>query len=56
MRDEFHITLCVIIIAMILLGSGFSRRDTPLGLFLMWIGVLTMLSLVSYRIYLATTL
>lgn len=53
--DEFHITLVVIIFAMVMLGSGFSRRDTPLGLFLMWVGVLAMLSLVSYRIYLATT-
>ncbi|KAF1052445.1 MAG: hypothetical protein GAK43_01924 [Stenotrophomonas maltophilia] len=54
--DSLHVTLTVVIIGMGLLGTGFTLRERPLGLLLMWIGVLTMLSIISYRIYLATSM
>lgn len=49
------VTLAVIIFGMLMLGIGFTLRSRGLGLFLMWIGVLSMLSIITYRIYLATS-
>ena len=49
------VTLAVIIFGMLMLGIGFTLRARGLGVFLMWIGVLSMLSIITYRIYLATS-
>lgn len=40
--------------ARVFIGTGFTKRDTPFGLFLMWVGVICMLAIISYRIYIAT--
>lgn len=49
------VTLAVIIFGMSMLGIGFTLRERPFGVLLMWIGVLSMLSIITYRIYLATS-
>ncbi|SDI19169.1 hypothetical protein [Pseudomonas panipatensis] len=53
--DSFLVTLAVIIFGMFMLGIGFTIRERSSGVLLMWIGVLSMLSVISYRIYLATS-
>ncbi|MDF3937003.1 hypothetical protein [Pseudomonas citronellolis] len=53
--DSVLVTLCVIVFGMFMLGIGFTIRERPLGVFMMWVGVLSMLSIITYRIYLATS-
>ncbi|TBU99742.1 hypothetical protein DNJ95_03710 [Stutzerimonas kirkiae] len=44
------VTLGIICLGMLLLGIGFTRRDTPSGIALLWVGTLCMLSVIGYRI------
>lgn len=53
--DSFGVTLVVIIFGMFMLGIGFTIRERSAGVLLMWVGVLSMLSIITYRIYLATS-
>jgi len=48
-------TLGILVFGMFMLGIGFTIRERGLGVVLMWIGVLSMLSIISYRIYVATS-
>ncbi|MFV3332406.1 hypothetical protein ACNFIA_15840 [Pseudomonas sp. NY15437] len=49
------VTLAIIVFGMFMLGIGFTVRHRPVGVFLMWVGTLSMLSIITYRIYLATS-
>ena len=49
--DSYGVTFAIIVLG---IGTGFTKRDTPFGLFLMWVGVICMLAIISYRIYIAT--
>ncbi|MCY1186110.1 hypothetical protein D3C76_723940 [compost metagenome] len=53
--DSFLTTLAIIIFSMFMLGTGYTLRERNSGLALMWIGVLSMLSVITYRIYIATS-
>lgn len=53
--NSLLVTLSVIIFGMFMLGIGFTIRERGIGVFLMWVGVLSMLSIITYRIYLATS-
>jgi len=48
-------TLGILVFGMFMLGIGFTIRERGTGVVLMWIGVLSMLSIISYRIYVATS-
>ncbi|WP_448680511.1 hypothetical protein [Pseudomonas nicosulfuronedens] len=52
---SLFITLAIIVFGMFMLGIGFTNRQRPVGVFLMWVGVLSMLSIITYRIYIATS-
>ena len=52
--DSYGVTFAIIVLGMLFIGTGFTKRDTPFGLFLMWVGVICMLAIISYRIYIAT--
>ncbi|MCP8465779.1 hypothetical protein NK553_17660 [Pseudomonas sp. ZM23] len=52
---SLFITLAIIVFGMFMLGIGFTIRHRGIGVFLMWVGVLSMLSIITYRIYLATS-
>ncbi|HEP8289718.1 hypothetical protein RXO97_08565 [Pseudomonas aeruginosa] len=52
--DSYGVTFAIIVLGMLFIGTGFIKRDTPFGLFLMWVGVICMLAIISYRIYIAT--
>lgn len=49
------VTIAIIVFGMFMLGIGFTLRRSGIGVVLMWIGVLSMLSIITYRIYLATS-
>ncbi|QLF92329.1 hypothetical protein HW090_03570 [Pseudomonas sp. ABC1] len=44
------VTLGILCLGMVLLGVGFTRRDQPFGVLLLWLGTLCMLSIIGYRI------
>ncbi|MDN6858573.1 hypothetical protein QO207_18425 [Pseudomonas sp. CAN2814] len=52
---SLFITLAIIVFGMFMLGIGFTLRQRGLGVFLMWVGTLSMLSIITYRIYIATS-
>ncbi|HBO1730299.1 TPA: hypothetical protein L4F69_004109 [Pseudomonas aeruginosa] len=52
--DSYGVTFAIIVLGMLFIGTGFTKRDTPFGLFIMWVGVICMLAIISYRIYIAT--
>ncbi|MCY1267262.1 hypothetical protein D3C76_1006660 [compost metagenome] len=53
--DSLYTTLAIIIFGMFMIGLGFTYRARSSGVLMMWIGVLCMLSIISYRIYIATS-
>jgi len=53
--DSILVTIAIIVFGMFMLGIGFTIRERSVGVLLMWIGVLSMLSVITYRIYLATS-
>ncbi|MCJ1886122.1 hypothetical protein ACAW63_15110 [Pseudomonas sp. QE6] len=53
--DSILVTIAIIVFGMFMLGIGFTIRERGVGVLLMWIGVLSMLSVITYRIYLATS-
>lgn len=53
--NSIFVTLAIIVFGMFMLGIGFTIRERSTGVLLMWIGVLSMLSIITYRIYLATS-
>ncbi|AGI23904.1 hypothetical protein ACYCAX_20275 [Pseudomonas sp. MT3] len=53
--DSILVTLAIIVFGMFMLGIGYTIRERGTGVLLMWIGVLSMLSIITYRIYLATS-
>ncbi|MBX9410355.1 hypothetical protein K5E40_32460 [Pseudomonas baetica] len=48
--SSFHAMLIPILCAMILLAVGFNFRDKNIGVFAMWVGMLTILATVVYKI------
>ncbi|BFT64789.1 hypothetical protein [Pseudomonas moorei] len=48
--SSFHAMLVPILVGMILLAIGFNFRDKNLGVFAMWIGMLTILATVVFKI------
>jgi hypothetical protein len=48
--SSFHAMLIPILCGMILLAIGFNFRDKNAGVFAMWIGMLTILATVVYKI------
>ncbi|MHA6126085.1 hypothetical protein SAMN05216205_1553 [Pseudomonas mohnii] len=48
--SSFHAMLIPILTGMILLAVGFNFRDKNLGVFAMWIGMLTILATVVFKI------
>jgi hypothetical protein len=48
--SSFHAMLVPILAGMILLAVGFNFRDKNLGVFAMWIGMLTILATVVFKI------
>lgn len=52
---SLFVTLAIIVFGMLMLGIGFTIRNRGTGVFLMWVGVLSMLSIITYRIYIATS-
>jgi len=48
--SSFHAMLVPILAGMILLAIGFNFRDKNLGVFAMWIGMLTILATVVFKI------
>ncbi|VVQ06248.1 hypothetical protein PS918_04699 [Pseudomonas fluorescens] len=48
--SSFHAMLVPILAGMILLALGFNFRDKNLGVFAMWIGMLTILATVIFKI------
>lgn len=47
----FEIVLILLLIACCLLGFGFSFREYSWGIAVMWLGSITMLSAIAYKIY-----
>ncbi|MFD1261197.1 hypothetical protein [Entomomonas asaccharolytica] len=47
----FEIVLILLIIACCLLGFGFNFRQHNWGIAIMWLGAITMLSAIAYKIY-----
>ncbi|MBV4484353.1 hypothetical protein HU727_001980 [Pseudomonas sp. SWRI153] len=48
--SSFHAMLVPILTGMILLAVGFNFRDKNVGVFAMWVGMLTILATVIYKI------
>ncbi|MCU1760150.1 hypothetical protein NTD84_10560 [Pseudomonas sp. 14P_8.1_Bac3] len=48
--SSFHAMLIPILIGMILLAFGFNFRDKNAGVFAMWIGMLTILATIIFKI------
>ncbi|MEX5686604.1 MULTISPECIES: hypothetical protein [Pseudomonas] len=48
--SSFHAMLIPILAGMIILAIGFNFRDKNLGVFAMWIGMLTILATVVFKI------
>ncbi|WP_208671952.1 hypothetical protein [Pseudomonas arsenicoxydans] len=48
--SSFHAMLIPILAGMILLAIGFNFRDKNVGVFAMWIGMLTILATVVFKI------
>ncbi|VVO31795.1 MULTISPECIES: hypothetical protein [Pseudomonas] len=48
--SSFHAMLIPILAGMIMLAIGFNFRDKNLGVFAMWIGMLTILATVVFKI------
>ena len=48
--SSFHAMLIPILSGMIMLAIGFNFRDKNLGVFAMWIGMLTILATVIFKI------
>ncbi|MBH8612480.1 hypothetical protein I4N56_017300 [Pseudomonas mohnii] len=48
--SSFHAMLIPILTGMILLAIGFNFRDKNLGVFAMWIGMLTILATAVFKI------
>ena len=48
--DHFELTLLLLVIGMILLGTGYHHREKALGIFTLWIGALMMLGVTFYNI------
>lgn len=53
MDNPLNVMTALIAIGMLLLGVGYSRRDSEAGVVVLAIGVLVMLSSLAYRLYLA---
>jgi hypothetical protein len=49
--DFFNSTLALIVLGMVLLGIGYHKRDSGLGMVIMWAGVLCMLSMMVYTLF-----
>jgi hypothetical protein len=48
--SSFHAMLIPILAGMIILAIGFNFRDKNMGVFAMWIGMLTILATVVFKI------
>ncbi|MGZ7457054.1 hypothetical protein ACXPVS_09670 [Pseudomonas sp. Ma2-10] len=48
--SSFHAMLIPILAGMIMLAIGFNFRDKNIGVFAMWIGMLTILATVIFKI------
>ncbi|WP_177326987.1 hypothetical protein [Pseudomonas sp. Ant30-3] len=48
--QSFHAMLIPILIGMILLAIGYNFRDKNAGIFAMWVGMLTILGTVIFKI------
>ncbi|MGG7648411.1 hypothetical protein SAMN04490185_4939 [Pseudomonas frederiksbergensis] len=48
--SSFHAMLIPILSGMVMLAIGFNFRDKNLGVFAMWIGMLTILATVVFKI------
>ena len=48
--SSFHAMLIPILSGMVMLAIGFNFRDKNLGVFAMWIGMLTILATVIFKI------
>lgn len=48
--SSFHAMLIPILIGMMMLAVGFNFREKPLGVFVMWVGMLLILGTVVYKI------
>ncbi|MNR66247.1 hypothetical protein D3C85_1896400 [compost metagenome] len=48
--SSFHAMLIPILAGMIILAIGFNFRDKNIGVFAMWIGMLTILATVIFKI------
>lgn len=48
--SSFHAMLIPILAGMIMLAIGFNFRDKNIGVFAMWIGMLTILATVVFKI------
>ncbi len=48
--QSFHAMLIPILIGMILLAIGYNFRDKNAGIFAMWVGMLTILGTVVFKI------
>ncbi|WP_178122700.1 hypothetical protein [Pseudomonas sp. ANT_J28] len=48
--SSFHAMLIPILAGMIMLAIGFNFRDKDIGVFAMWIGMLTILATVIFKI------
>lgn len=51
--NEVHVMLTIIVLAFLLLGIGFNRRDKEWGVVMIAVGVACILGTVAYRIWLA---
>ncbi|MCC4259091.1 hypothetical protein LL270_00285 [Pseudomonas aestusnigri] len=48
--EQFWVTVAIFTLGVLLIGGGFSRSQTPIGMALIWGGALCMLALVFYYI------
>ncbi|MBX2831375.1 MAG: hypothetical protein KTR23_09385 [Rhodospirillales bacterium] len=50
MTTENNVILALCVIGFCLLGFGFSNRDRNWGVAMMWVGVITMMGPIAYRL------
>ncbi|MCL7462539.1 hypothetical protein [Pseudomonas sp. NW5] len=53
MDNPLNVMTALILLGMLLLGTGYARRASDAGVVVMAIGVLVMLSSLAYRLFLA---
>lgn len=49
--DFYGVIFVIIVLGMFFIGMGFIKCDMLFGLFFMWVGVICMLVIISYCIY-----